>query len=189
MFVTSNSTSIFADPNLRPPVTPNPNLLLIWIQVRHGSSLASTHRPFIVNNRISETTTSPTLSDICDTLFHHFNACVVARLCVFYYLYLRYVTFDYFQLMFRCFSLDISLLSSSKSPSSLSSDTVTSSSDDHHSGRENMPTVGVPSAPVDLTAAHKSARFITLSWRAPVHSGSSNITGYTIYWREPASDR
>src|SRR6218665_1347896 len=48
---------------------------------------------------------------------------------------------------------------------------------------------GVPSAPSDLQVVLMSMRFVTLSWAAPVHSGLSDVVGYSVFWKEDLSDR
>lgn len=48
---------------------------------------------------------------------------------------------------------------------------------------------GVPSAPSDLQVVLMSMRFVTLSWAAPVHSGLSDVAGYSVFWKEDLSDR
>lgn len=48
---------------------------------------------------------------------------------------------------------------------------------------------GVPSAPSDLQVVLMSMRFVTLSWAAPAHSGLSDVTGYSVFWKEDLSDR
>lgn len=92
--------------------------------------------------------------------------------------------------MFRL--LDMSSANSSRSSSS-SSVSVTSSQlpsglPPSTTGKPSS-VAGVPSSPVDLSAAHVSERFITLSWKPPVHSGSSDIIGYIVYCKETTSER
>ena len=111
-----------------------------------------------------------------------------------YYVFVTHHCFSlrYFELwVFHVYLSD--LLSGSSSLSSSSSSSLTLTSSQRPSGLPQGTTsptvVGVPSAPVDLLAAHVSVRFITLSWRPPAHSGLSDIIGYTVYWKDATSDR
>lgn len=102
------------------------------------------------------------------------------------FLFIRCVFFVF--LLFLFIVISMSDLSSNSSSSSV---TVTSSSQ-HPPGAppgETQSAVGVPSAPLELVAVHISVRFITLSWKPPVQSGSSDVSGYTVYWKESTSDR
>jgi len=48
---------------------------------------------------------------------------------------------------------------------------------------------GVPGAPTHLEVGHLSARYVTLTWSGPDRPGESPVIGYTVYWKELASDR
>ena len=58
-----------------------------------------------------------------------------------------------------------------------------------HTGYVMSTSPDPPTPPTRLIAAIVSKRFVTLSWQPPSHTGSSDVTGYSVFWRENGSNR
>ena len=52
------------------------------------------------------------------------------------------------------------------------------------SSASNQPTATVPGAPTGLSVSPDGSGALAVSWQAPASNGGSNLTGYTVQWKE-----